>query len=185
MAQGLGYSLDVRIDDFVLVNMQAFLDVVDAVGGVQIDVPKKVLLQRGNPTRKYDLPDSVGPGLVDMDGTLAIAYVRARRGDSDYQRMGRQRQVLAALGSQVSTSEAIAAFPVVSDVLGDSMRTSLSADEFSGLLDQLGENASIGESVGLTPPLISTSRPDYAQIQSIIDAVEYYVLTGEPSGYAG
>ena len=172
MAQGLGYSLDVRIDDFVLVNMQAFLDVVDAVGGVQIDVPKKVLLQRGNPTRKYDLPDSVGPGLVDMDGTLAIAYVRARRGDSDYQRMGRQRQVLAALGSQVSTSEAIAAFPVVSDVL-------------SGLLDQLGENASIGESVGLTPPLISTSRPDYAQIQSIIDAVEYYVLTGEPSGYAG
>jgi LCP family protein required for cell wall assembly len=184
LAQGLGYSLDVKIDDFVLVNMQGFKDVIDAVGGVRVEVPKRVLLQIENPVGDYDPPDSLGPGMVDLDGTLAIAYVRARRGDSDYQRMERQRQVLAALGTQVSTADAMAAFPKVSDVLGDSMRTSLSSGEFSSLLDRLGDNASIGESVGLIPPLITPGRPDYANIQSIIDAVERYVLTGEPSGFA-
>ena len=65
------------------------------------------------------------------------------------------------------------------------MRTSLSAGEFASLLDRLGDNAAIGESVGLVPPLIEPGHPDYAQIRTIIDAVERFVVTGEPSGYAG
>jgi anionic cell wall polymer biosynthesis LytR-Cps2A-Psr (LCP) family protein len=119
-----------------------------------------------------------------MDGTLAIAYARARRGDSDYQRMGRQRQLLTALGEQVSTVDAIRAFPSLSDALGDSLRTSLTAGEFNDLLNHVGDNVAIGESVGLTPPLISTRQPDYGEIRSIVDAVERFVLTGEPSGYS-
>ena len=119
-----------------------------------------------------------------MDGATAIAYARSRSADSDYQRMGRQRQLLAALGSQVSASEAVSGFGSVTGALEDSMRTSLSAGEFASLLDRLGDNAAIGESVGLVPPLIEPGNPDYAQIRTIIDAVERFVVTGEPSGYA-
>jgi hypothetical protein len=61
----------------------------------------------------------------------------------------------------------------------------LSSGEFSSLLDHLGDNASIGESVGLVPPLVQPGNPDYAQIRSIVDAVEGFVRTGTPSGYAG
>jgi hypothetical protein len=64
------------------------------------------------------------------------------------------------------------------------MRTSLSAGDFASLLDRLGDNAKIGESVGLTPPLIEPGNPDYDQIRTIIDAVERFVLTGQPSGFA-
>ena len=42
IAQGIGYSLDVTIDDYVLIDMQGFLEVIDALGGVMVDVPKAV-----------------------------------------------------------------------------------------------------------------------------------------------
>jgi hypothetical protein len=131
-----------------------------------------------------DNPAVLGPGRFHLDGCLAIGYVRSRMADSDYVRMGRQRQVLAALGRQVSPSDALNAFSSASGTLEDSLRTTLTSREFSRLLDRLGGNADIGESVGLAPPLITPGNPDWEQIRAIVDAVENYVLTGAPSGYA-
>ncbi len=181
LAEGIGYSLDIEIDDYALVNMQGFADVIDAIGGVSLDVAQSVPLP---PQSGCDVPATIGPGLVAMDGCLAVAYVRSRAADSDYQRMQRQRQLLAAVGSQVSPTEAVGAFGSVTGVLGDSMRTSLTSSEFSRLLDRLGDSSSIGESVGLAPPLINPGSPDYDQIRAILDAVENYVLTNTPSGFA-
>jgi LCP family protein required for cell wall assembly len=183
LSEAIGYSLDVNIDDYALVNMQGFTTIIDAVGGVTLDLSESVPLPPSIPG-EHPLPSSIGPGQVEMDGATAIAYARSRSADSDYQRMGRQRQLLAALGSQISPKEAISGFGSVTGALEDSMRTSLSAGEFASLLDTLGDNSAIGESVGLVPPLIQPGHPDYAQIRTIIDAVERFVVTGEPSGYA-
>jgi LCP family protein required for cell wall assembly len=183
LSEGIGYSLDVRLDDYALVNMQGFTGIIDAVGGVTLDLSDSVPLPPSLPG-EHPLPSSIGPGAVEMDGATAIAYVRSRSADSDYQRMGRQRQLLAALGSQVSATEAISGFGSVTGALADSMRTSMSAGGFTSLLDRLGDDAAIGESVGLVPPLVTPGNPDYAQIRTIIDAVERFVVTGEPSGYA-
>jgi hypothetical protein len=65
------------------------------------------------------------------------------------------------------------------------LRTSLTASEFSDLLDVLGERAEIGESIGLAPPLITPSRPDFPFIQTVVDDVQQYLRTGVPSGYSG
>lgn len=184
LTQALGYSLDIEIDDYALVNMQGFTDVVDAVGGVTLELSNSVPLPPSLPGER-PVPSSIGPGLVDMDGTLAIAYVRSRSADSDYERMGRQRQLLAALGSQVSTAEAIRGFSTVTGVLDDSMRTSLSSGEFSDLLDRLGDNSAIHESIGLAPPLITPGSPDYAFIRRLIDAVQQAIVTGGASGFSG
>jgi polyisoprenyl-teichoic acid--peptidoglycan teichoic acid transferase len=156
--------------------------VIDAVGGVTLELSQSVPLPPDPEGRP--LPPSIGPGVVAMDGPTATAYARSRSADSDYERMGRQRQLLAALGSQVSATEAITAFGAVTGVIEDSMRTSLSSGEFSDLLDRLGDNSAIQESVGLTPPLITPGNPDYGQIRSIIDAVQIAVVTGSPSGYS-
>lgn len=182
LSEGIGYSLDVEIDDFALVNMAGFSDVIDAVGGVTLELSQSVPLPPDPEGRP--LPPSIGPGFVEMDGPLAIAYARSRSADSDYERMGRQRQLLAALGSQVSATEALTAFGAVTGVLDDSMRTSLSSGEFGNLIDRLGDNQAIQESVGLTPPLINPGNPDYAQLRAILDAVELAVVSGNPSGYS-
>ena len=181
LSQGIGYSLGITVDDYALVNMQGFADVIDAVGGVTVEVPGSVPLP---PQSGCQIPGTIGPGMVSMDGCLAIAYVRSRSADSDYQRMQRQRQVLAALGSQVSARDALGAFGTVTGVLDDSMRTSLTSGEFSRLLDRLGDSGAIGESVGLAPPLITPGNPDFDQIRGIMDAVENYVRTGTPSGFS-
>ena len=183
LAEGIGYSLDVEIDSYALVNMQGFTQIIDAVGGVTIDLADAVPLPPSIPGER-PLPTSIGPGPVEMDGAMAIAFVRSRQGDSDYQRMGRQRQLLAALGSQVSPSDALAGFGEVTGALDDSMRTSMSSSDFSSLLDRLGDSSSIGESIGLIPPLVEPGRPDWDQVHTIIDAVQTYVRTGTPSGFA-
>jgi LCP family protein required for cell wall assembly len=183
LSEGIGYSLDVRLDDYALVNMQGFTQIVDAVGGVTLDLDERVTLPK-TIAGERELPETIGPGRVDMDGALAIAFVRSRKDDSDYQRMGRQRQLLAALGSQVTVRDALSGFGEVAGALEDSLRTSLSGSEFADLLDRLGDNSKIGESIGLIPPLITPGHPDWALIQSIIDAEQHYVLTGEPTGFA-
>lgn len=183
LTEALGYSLNVEIDDYALVNMQGFTEVIDAIGGVTLELDGSVPLPPSIPGER-ELPSSIGPGTIDMDGALAIAYVRTRSADSDYQRMGRQRQLLAALGSQVSARDAFGAFGSVTGVLDDSMRTSLTAGEFSDLLDTLGDNSAIQESVGLIPPLIEPGSPDYAQIREIIAAVQRGLISGNPSGFA-
>lgn len=184
LIEGLGYSLNVQIDDFALVNMQGFTEVIDAVGGVTLELGQSVPLPPSLPGERA-LPAEVGPGFVEMDGAMAIAYARSRSADSDYQRMGRQRQLLAALGSQISPLDAAGAFASVTGVLDDSMRTSLSAGEFDGLLDRLGDNSAISESVGLAPPLITPGSPDYAQIEMIVAGIQQALIDGVPSGYAG
>lgn len=183
LVEALGYSLNIPIDDFALVNMAGFTEVIDAVGGVTLELGQSVPLPPSLPGER-PLPTEIGPGLVEMDGAMAIAYARSRSADSDYQRMGRQRQLLAALGSQISPTAAAGAFTTVTGVLDDSMRTSLSAGEFDGLLDRLGDNSSIRESVGLAPPLITPGSPDYAQIRMIVAGVQQSLVDDVASGYA-
>ncbi|HEX4980432.1 MAG TPA: LCP family protein [Ilumatobacteraceae bacterium] len=184
VSEAIGYSLGVRIDDYVLVNMQGFLELIDAVGGVTVDLERSVPLPPALPGAKHDIPSSVGPGPVEMDGTLALAFARSRYADSDYGRMGRQRQLLAALGEQISLADAVGGFSSVAGALSDAVRTSLSPDAFTDLLDTLGDTASITESVGLVPPLIVPGNPDYDQIRQIVADVQDAIATGVPSQYA-
>ncbi len=79
----------------------------------------------------------------------------------------------------------IRAFGSVTGDLENSMRTSLSAGEFSDLLDRLGDNEGIHESVGLAPPLITPGSPDYPFIQSVRRRGAAGVVTGATSGFAG
>jgi LCP family protein required for cell wall assembly len=183
LAQGIGYSLDIKLDDYALVNMQGFTQIIDAVGGVTLNLDERVSLPK-TISGERELPTSIGPGEVEMDGALAIAFARSRKDDSDYQRMERQRMILAALGSQVGVADALAGFRSVAGALEDSLRTSMSGQQFADLLDLLGDDKNIGESIGLVPPLITPGRPDYARIQEIIDAEQRYVFSGEASGFS-
>lgn len=183
LASAIGHSLDVQIDDFVVVDMLGFAGVVDAVGGVTVELCQSVSLPPSLPGETPVEP-LIGPGEIDMNGVTALAYARTRYADSDYERTGRQRQLMAALGSQVSLVEALQAFRTVTKVLDESLRTSLSVGEFDAMLRRLGENSSIVESVGLVPPLVEPGRPDYDELQAIVADVGRAIVTGIPSGYA-
>jgi LCP family protein required for cell wall assembly len=183
IAQGIGYSLDVTIDDYVLIDMQGFLEIIDALGGVMVNVPKAVPAPGNPPGARHPVPAVIPAGLQFMDGTTALAYVRSRHADTDYRRADRQRAVLAALARQVSLSEALSGYSTVTSVLGDRLRTSLSTQEFTNLLGLLGGETAIVESMGLVPPLVNVAHPDYDAMAKIVGKVQMALVTGQPSGY--
>jgi LCP family protein required for cell wall assembly len=183
LAQGLGYSLDVTIDDYVLVDMRGFVGLVDALGGVTVDVPKAVPMPGNIPNAPTQYPDVLGPGVIHMDGTTALGYARSRYGDSDYHRAARQRALLAALGQQVSAGDVLGSYGAVAAALGESLRTSLTPDELANTLAVIGGNTAIVESVGLVPPLVNVNNPDWNQLARIVGEVQVALASGQPSGW--
>ena len=182
-AQAIGYSLDVPIHDYVLVDMQGFLDLVDALGGVTVRVTKEIPMPGNVPGAAYDYPPTIGPGTIEMDGTLALGYVRSRYADSDYQRTRRQRELLAALAQQISAVEVLARYDEVLDAVGGTLRTSLTPDELAETVALIGGETAIVESVGLVPPLVDVKHPDAQRMAEIVGSVRVAIAQGTPSGY--
>lgn len=178
LVTGLSYSMDVTIDDYVLVNMQGFLEIVDALGGVTVTLDKKIPMPGNVPGAKYQYPPTIGPGEVKLDGTLALGYVRSRAADSDYRRMGRQRDLLERLAAQTSGTDVLRNFPQLAEIAKENVRTSLTPDEFAFLVDRLRSGTNIQESAGLTPPLIDPGRPDWEVIANLVDTLQDAIATG-------
>ena len=81
-----------KIQSFVMVNMTGFKMLVDAVGGLTIDVKERLPIG-GQLDDGSDATGWIEPGLQHLDGRLALWYARSRHGTSDYSRMARQHQV--------------------------------------------------------------------------------------------
>lgn len=184
LAEGLGYSLDVTIDDYVLIDMRGFVSLVDALGGVTLDLPRPVEMPGNIPNAPTQYPDVIGPGVVFMDGTTALGYARSRSMDNDHRRTERQRNLLAALGRQLSVGDLLASYGAVLDAVGDSLRTSLTPDELADIVAVIGGETAIVESVGLSPPLVNPLRPDWSKLARISAEVRLALTTGTPSGWS-
>jgi LCP family protein required for cell wall assembly len=107
--------LGVPLDGAVVINLTGFVRLVDAIGGLWIDVPTPLVddaypLETGSGHIAIDIE----PGCHHLKGRIALAYARSRHQDDDYQRMRRQQAVLVALAQQV---DPIALLPQVSDLL--------------------------------------------------------------------
>ena len=184
LASGLSYSFGITIDDYVLVNMQGFLELVDVMGGVTLTLDERVPMPGNVPGAKHDYPPYIGPGEVEMDGTVALGFARSRSGDSDYGRMGRQRQLLSALAAQASGADVLRRFPDLAEVMRWTVRTSLNTDKFSFLVERLQDGAAVKESIGLAPPLVNTGSPDFEDIAALIDAVQFALAENVDFPYA-
>lgn len=183
LVEALGYSFDVVIDDYVLVDMQGFVDLVDALGGVTVEVTREIPMPGNIPGAPTQYPDVIGPGTVTMDGSTALGYVRSRKGDSDYQRTARQRDLLESLATQIDTGSVLGNFPQIAAAVGGTLRTSLAPDELAEILAVIGGRTAIVESVGLVPPLVDVAEPDFQELARIVGAVQTALVTGTPSGY--
>jgi len=102
----------VRLDGMAVVTLAGFVKLVDALGGLTIDVPERLY------DRNYPLEDGsghivldIGPGRHHFDGRMALAYARSRHQDSDYGRMARQQQVLVALRRQLRPCRLVPRIP--------------------------------------------------------------------------
>lgn len=85
--------LGIPIDRTVVIDFDAFQQMVDLVGGVEVDVPKRLRYR----DRRGDLSIDLRPGRQVLNGYDAMGFVRYRHGDSDFARQERQRAFLLAM----------------------------------------------------------------------------------------
>lgn len=123
------YNFGVAIDDYVLVDFSGFTKVVDAVGGITVDVPYDIY-DPEYPTEDYGTEELYFPaGETEMDGETALKYVRTRHADSDDQRRERQLQVLRAIFAKGQSLGSITKIDNMILALGDSAQTSFPLEE--------------------------------------------------------
>jgi anionic cell wall polymer biosynthesis LytR-Cps2A-Psr (LCP) family protein len=156
LEQGIGALTGVHVDGSVVINLPGFVALIDALGGIDINVPTKLVDHpcgpKGTPQNKYGyckyvhygygLPDGskdisfvINPGQQHMDGQTALMYARSRYFDpqGDYGRMMRQQLVIRSIRD---TLNPCALLPRVGDLvtsLGQALWTDMPLGDASAL----------------------------------------------------
>ena len=128
------WNFGIRVDRYVLANFGAFEAAVDALGGIEVDVPEAIYdpayPNENDPgTTIFSLP----AGQQHMDGQTALRYARTRHQDDDYHRLQRQQLVLLALRSKLFSPEVVPQIPALIGTLERLARTDLSPQEIAAL----------------------------------------------------
>ncbi|VAV93942.1 hypothetical protein MNBD_ACTINO01-1040 [hydrothermal vent metagenome] len=118
--------MGLRIDYYALVDMAAFVDLVDAIGGVDVYV-QKPLEAEVSPPREGDswAYVNVDVGWNHLNGPEALAYSRARKGSSDYTRMQRQRCMLRAVAAKADPLTLLRRFSAIVNAVEGSVVTDI------------------------------------------------------------
>ncbi len=147
-----------KIDYYALVDLEGFVDVVNALGGVTVRVTEHVKDRVSSPVGDGHLGPSVnvGPGSYRFDGRRALAYVRSRSADDDYHRMRRQRCLLAGLASQTNMPTLLRALPKLLRVARRSVSTNIPSSELPRLASLATQmRGAQVTTLGLGPPRYS------------------------------
>jgi len=132
-------NLGIPIHYYVRVDFQGFTQIVDALGGVDIDV-------------ECPLPDiEVAAGRQHMDGEDALLYARSRISTNDFDRNRRQRKLLMALWEQGLTVDVVPKLPALWKAMADTFETDLPLDKVISLALQglrVRPNTILSESIG-------------------------------------
>ncbi len=131
-----GDLLQLEIDQYWKVSMSGFVDVVDAFGGVTVNVQLPIDNEFSHPDRAGEwYYVKLSTGEQHLNGLEALAYSRSRRTTSDYNRMGRQRCVVAALGQQITPPDLLFAFDELVSAFEDHISTDISLSIVPALVD--------------------------------------------------
>ncbi len=108
LIQAMRYNFGMPINSYVVVSFDAVINLVDDIGGVDINVPTPIDDPEYPDTFNGFDPLHIPSGLVHMDGQLALKYARTRHQDSDYDRTRRQQQVILAIRQKAVQPQVLA-----------------------------------------------------------------------------
>lgn len=124
--------LDVPVNYYLRMNFDAFIDVVDALGGIKVEVPYDISEQDEN-----DLQDAIElkEGIQFLDGSEALALARTRHYDNDIERGKRQQMILESIMNRALSVGSITKYGDVFEAVGDNMKTNMKFDDMRALFE--------------------------------------------------
>ncbi|MBA9087518.1 LCP family protein required for cell wall assembly [Fontibacillus solani] len=120
--------LGIPIQYYVYTDFQGFIELVDAVGGVDFYVEKDMKYTSKADNHEYDI--DLKKGFQHLDGTTALQYVRFRHDAmSDYTRTERQRNFLTAVAEKMKSTTSIMKLPSILEKMNPYIDTNLSVED--------------------------------------------------------
>lgn len=152
------YNFAIPIHYYVLIDFGGFRKLIDAIGGIDIDVPQAID-DPDYPTEDYGIMHlQIPAGLQHMDGDLALKYARSRKTTSDFDRSKRQMQVILAARDKALKINAIAQAPQLLAQLSQAVQTDMSPEQILALA-----------------PIVAQIRPDNIKSRSIDLTMSYEI----------
>ena len=153
------------VNYYAMVNMKGFRDLVDAVGGVTIDVQSTI----GIGSTEY-VGDKIPAGVQHLDGYETLWYARSRAYDDDYSRMARQKCVMSAMLQQLSPQQVLLHVQEIAEASKQLLSTDIPATELDRFVDLALRAKELPlTTVSFVPPLVDTGDPDFEAIQQRVD----------------
>ena len=112
-----GEALGLKIDYFVMLDIDGLQKLIDALGGVTVNVNERLPIAGNTEGKKPDGYLKVGPD-QHLDGYHAMWYARSRSESTDYDRMGRQSCLMKAVLDQASPQTVLTRFESIADASG-------------------------------------------------------------------
>ena len=134
--------LDIPVDYYMNVNFNAFIDIVEAVGGIEVEVPYSFSEQDSHDKKNAIRLEK---GLQQLNGEEALALARTRKLDSDIERGKRQQEILKAILNKAISIKSVAKYSDIIEAVGENMKTDLSFKDMKSFIDYAtaGTNLSI------------------------------------------
>lgn len=167
---GVGEALGLDIDYYVLINLEGFSRLVDALGGITVDVNYWVPIG-GEPTVGTLPDDYIAPGPDRrMNGRTALDFARGRFGLTDYDRMDRQRCTIDAIVEAADPVTLLSKYQELARTTKDVVFTDIPRSALGDFVDLafLVKDAGI-RSVVFDDTVITPAYPDYPLIRRIVD----------------
>jgi polyisoprenyl-teichoic acid--peptidoglycan teichoic acid transferase len=175
---GVGEALGLTIDYYVLVNLDGFSQLIDALGGITVNVNYWVPIG-GEPSLGYLPDDYIAPGPNQhMDGEMALHYARGRFGLTDYTRMDRQRCMINAIVEAADPMTLLSRYQQIAATTQDIVSTDIPQSVVGDFADLALKVKDAGmQSVVFDDTVIRPAYPDFDEMRALVQEA----LTTTPS----
>jgi len=156
-----------KLDRYAMVNLRGFMQFVDAIGGLEINVKQRLPI--GGSSENKVAKAYIEPGKRKLNGYESLWYARSRWSTTDFDRMLRQRCVIAAATQQADPTAMARNFSDLAAAAKDNISTNIRLDELDAWITlALRVKKSSVRSLAFTNDVISTVRPDFDEMRRLV-----------------
>lgn len=175
--------LDITIPYYVLIDMQGFSDLIDAMGGIDITLNERVAWGSNEDEFGNAIPPAgyLEAGEHHMDGSTALTYARSRYATSDYERMLRQRHVQQAMLEQFTPATVLTHFVDIAAAGKQVVRTDIPQQMLSYFVQLATKSKELPiVTYELVPPEVDPEAPNYEAIRGAVHGMLWPPVTETP-----
>lgn len=183
-------TLGLESDYYAMVNLQGFEDLVNAIGGVDLVVERRIPIGGGvNQATggKYPVTGHIEAGKQKLDGFHALWYARSREGSNDFNRMCRQQRMVRAVTEESDPTTLAMSIPGLVTATEENIQTDIPVANLNAFVDLALRVKQGGfTSYPITQDVTPSGNPDWDYLKEWTAAsIEDSVKKDEPESVVG